>query len=183
MLTQPSVYRSLIVNLKQRLLSTQETAGLNTGVAGRINTWKTKTPETKTPESKAPETKSLKPVETKTVETKAPETKSPKVAELKKPEPKTPEAKSLKPIETKTTEKKPLDIKTPADKKTPETKTPALGKPAGGKPVSSLLFLFLNLLFSLVDIKAVLKVLQVFMWVSSRVSGFLLLFNRQDKLA
>lgn len=43
---------------------TQETAGLNIGVAGRINSWKTKTPETKTSETK--------PVETKPPETKTP---------------------------------------------------------------------------------------------------------------
>lgn len=102
-------------------MSTQDTAGLNTGVSGRINSWKTKTPETK-----PAETKSMKPAEINATETKTPEIKSTKLAEIKKTETKTPELKTLKPTDTKM-----------ADKKVPEMKTTALGKPAGGKPVSS----------------------------------------------
>lgn len=130
-LIMPNVCWPVSVNNKQRILSAQETAGFNTGVTGRINSWKTKTPETKAPESKPqeakiPETRSGKPAEAKTSETK-----STKVAEMKKTESKTPEPKSLKPM----TEKRPLDMKT-TELKTSETKTPAHGKPTGGKPVS-----------------------------------------------
>uniref|UniRef100_A0AAY5E7E8 Caldesmon 1b n=1 Tax=Electrophorus electricus TaxID=8005 RepID=A0AAY5E7E8_ELEEL len=42
--------------------ATPDTAGINIGAAGRINSWKAKTPETKTAETKIPE---AKPAETK----------------------------------------------------------------------------------------------------------------------
>lgn len=160
-LLKPDVCWSVSVNNKQHNLSPQETAGLNTGVAGRISSWKTKTPEPKTPE-----TKSVKPAETKTSETKPPETKTPetksvkpaetKTPETKPPETKTPETKSVKPAETKTNETKtaemkktesktpepkslkPTETKTtekkPLDTKTTDKKTPELKTPALGKP-------------------------------------------------